>query len=148
MYGYRLTRDDGALLQVAASAWEGALELAYLFGWQPAGTEAPEGGSWRQRSSVSQVLVWDSQDYFSHLLQHVRRDDACSLASGVARALEHMTDRGSSRGGTRREVGAGPLSPLPSRASALAEGLSVAKRKAMRQLVVFANSGGFTIGGA
>lgn len=147
MDGYRLTRDDGALLQVAASAWEGALELAFLFGWKPAGTEAPDDSSWRQRGSASRVLVWDSQDYFSHRLQHVARDDASSLARGVARALDHLADGGFPTGSVARGTRTSGASPLPSRASVLAEGLSVAKGKAMRQLAVFANDGGFTIGG-
>ena len=66
MNAYRLTRDDGVGIHVLGSAWETALELAYLYGWEPAGTDAPESGRWRDRQALSGALVWDAQDYFSH----------------------------------------------------------------------------------
>jgi hypothetical protein len=149
MSAYRLTRDDGVGLQVNGNAWETALELAYLYGWKPAGTDAPEAGSWLDQRTSTEALSWDRQDYFSHQSQRVGREDARALAGGVSRALADIADK-ASRLAVGREVFLEviPAGCLPSRASALADGLSVTRRNTMSRLVAFASSGGFTIDGA
>jgi hypothetical protein len=145
---YRLTRDDGVELRVSGSIWEAALELAYLYGWRPAGTQTPQTEAWRGRRLPSSAPAWDSQDYFSRESQRVGRDDARFLAEAVLRALLHIPD-----GGPRSEpagIAAGTVhpSPMPSRASAVAEGLAVSKRNVMRRFAAFADCGGFKIDSA
>lgn len=145
MYVYRLTRDDGVELRVSGSIWEAALELAYLYGWRPVGTEAPQTEAWRGRRSPSRGRVWDSQNYFSNDSQHVRQDDARALAEAVLRALLRIPDRGFLGEGRRSAVAAVPPSTVHSRASAIADGLSAPRRNAMRHFAAFADCGGFTI---
>jgi hypothetical protein len=89
--------------------------------------------------------VWDSHDYFSHESQRVGQHDASALAEAVLRALEDIPDRIAFRPEDRGAVGVGAPSPIPSRASAIADGLSVQRRSAMHRFVVFADRGGFTI---
>jgi hypothetical protein len=141
---YRLSRDDGARLDVHGSAWEAALELAYLYGWHPAGTETPQTDAWRNsRPSSAGPALWDAQDYFSRQLQHVGQRDARALAQALDRALHQIQDEGPAA--TRVHARA---SPMPSRATARAEGLSVSRRTAIGRLAAFANAGGFTIAGS
>jgi hypothetical protein len=143
---YRLTRDDGAQHRLNGSLWEAALELAYLYGWRPAGTDPP-------RSSAPQACRPTARtsgrlDYFSLQSQHVRQDDARRLAEALMRSLESIPDSPSIPGGPRRfPVAAASLSVVPSRASAVAEGLSAARKQALRNLARFAACAGFSIDG-
>jgi len=149
MSAHRLTRDDGVQCLVLETAWEVALELAYFYGWKPAGTEAPEGDDWRKRRASSASPMWDRQDYFSHQSQHVGREDASAMARGVSRALQDLADGVGDRGdGWSSLRDAAPSGRMPSRAAAMADGLSVTKKNAMTRLVAFASYGGFTIDGA
>lgn len=91
---YRLTRDDGTEMDVQGALWESVLEIAFLNGWVPAGTEEPRTDSWRRAmaTNVRQPPVlaprpWPSGDYFSGASQYVRPDDASSLAAAVLRAF-------------------------------------------------------------
>jgi hypothetical protein len=144
---YRLSRDDGVRLVVDGNAWEAALELACLYGWQPAGTETPRSDAWRgSRPRSASTPVWDAKDYFSRHDQHVGPRDARALAEALQRALVQIQ-------GGRQERG--PLvpdrsraSPMPTRASARAEGLTSSRRNAIGRLATFAIEGGFTIAGA
>lgn len=131
---YDLTRDDGTRLLVPANAWESALELAYLYGWRPAGTESPRGAA----------PEWDTQDYFTHQRQRVSSDDARALGLALGRALRGFPD-GASEG---KDVPA-PVrnSPMASRAGAHQEGLNLSQRRAMDRFATFALWGGFTIHG-
>jgi hypothetical protein len=143
---YRLSRDDGVRLVVNGSDWEAALELAYLYGWHPAGTGTPPTDAWRnRRAGSSALLVWDSKDYFSRHDQHVDQRDARAIAQALQRALVHIEQPGDPRG-----AGARPhpqASPMPSRAAARAEGLTTSRRNAIGKLAAFAIEGGFTIAG-
>ena len=82
---YRLTRDDGAQIDVAGVVWESVLELAYRYGWRPTGTDAPR---------TSALSRWTRADYFSASSQYVRAVDARELGTA---ALRGDADRG---GGT------------------------------------------------
>jgi hypothetical protein len=142
---YGLSRDDGVRLVVNGNDWEAALELAYLYGWKPAGTEAPRTDAWRNhRPSSVGALVWDAKDYFTRHQQHVGPHDARALAQALQRAVVQieLPREESSAGAPTRS------SPLSSRATARAEGLSASRRKALGRLATFATEGGFTIAGA
>ena len=139
MHAYLLTRDDGVRLEVNEGAWETALEVACLYGWEPAGTKSPciPGVA---NASVRPAF-WDSQDYFSRKLQRVGREDSHALAAAIVRGLRHIPDVA-----LASEEGS-LASPLPTRASAVNDGLSYAKRNVMRRFANFASRGGFTIDG-
>lgn len=142
---YKLTRDDGVDLQLNGSIWEYALELAFLYGWKPAGTEMPRTLAWLGPEKPS-GMAWNSRDYFSRDQQHVGRGDARALAEAVLRALRHIPALAD---GEVRSAGEGvSTSPIPSRASALADGLSAFQRRGVNRFAKFAVRGGFTIGEA
>lgn len=144
---YRLTRDDGAELQVIGSAWESALELASLYGWRPAGTESPESRPRLRSDGRPRTDAWDRMDYFSYGSQRVGGLDARSFAESVLRALAHIPDREPHAEAPSRS--ASPRSsPLPSRHSAVAEGMSAPRRRLLRRLAAFAGRGGFRIDGS
>ena len=121
---YRLTREDGAEIDVASSVWEAALERAYQNGWRPSGTGAP----WGPEKRISRMAVicdatsqraWPEFDYFSANSQHVYPDDAFELGAAVL------------RGARRADPGGAPES----------------RREALLSSVgSFARSGGFVIG--
>jgi hypothetical protein len=143
---YRLSRDDGVRLVVDGNAWEAALELAYLYGWQPAGTESPRNDAWQSgRQSSATMPVWDAKDYFSRHDQHVGPRDARALAEALRRALVQIQSGRQERGPLAPDSRA---SPLPTRATARAEGLTSSRRNAIGRLAAFAIEGGFTIAGA
>lgn len=144
MHDYRLTRDDGVKLDVDGGTWERALELAYLYGWKPAGTESPRTDGWRGRGPAP---MWDAQDYFSQQAQHVGTDDACALATAVASALRQIPDEAAPRGRHTSPAPRTATSPMPSRASAVSEGLSPTRKGVLRRFAAFATRGGFTIAG-
>lgn len=138
---YCLTGDDGAQLRVRGDTWESSLELAFFYGWRPLGTEAPQTEAWRNPTAAGQ-RAWDRKNYFSRESQHVDAADARALADAVYLALQAVPD--SSRAvGTRAPRKA---APLPSRASANADGLSHSRRKLILEVARFAHRGGFTIG--
>lgn len=141
---YTLTRDDGARLFVPANAWEAGLELAYLYGWRPAGTESPRG-TVRARADATALQPWDAQDYFTHQRQRVRSDDARSLGQALGRALSGFPDGDSS---TQDPDTLERSSPMPSRSAARQAGLNLTQRRALDRFAAFALCGGFTIFGA
>ncbi len=168
---YRLTRDDGVELQMNGDLWESALELACLYGWTPAGTKTAQAARRRTMPSVMSKALNLSRDYFSVESQHVERGDARQLADAVLRALGHIPDgsAGATTGSavavatatpvvpaassTPRALGTAPAansgqgpSPIPSRASVFADGLTGHRRKVMSRFADFAGRGGFTIG--
>jgi hypothetical protein len=89
---YRLTRDDGAELDVPGSLWEVVLERAYLNGWRPSGTRAPWEADQRSPrvatipdASLPKTARWPESDYFSASSQHVYAEDAFELGTAVMR---------------------------------------------------------------
>lgn len=136
---YRLKGDDGVELRMNDGIWETALELACLYGWKPAGTEAPRTASWLGRRTARGPAAWNGRDYFSSESQHVAGGDSRALADALRRALEQVQ-------ASPRVGAAVPGSPLPSRASARADGLSPSRRRSMSRLADFAARRGFTIG--
>jgi hypothetical protein len=141
---YRLIRDDGTELRVSGSVWEEALELGYLYGWRPVGTETPQTETWRARRVHAREPGWDSRDYFSHESQHVGVSDAHALSKAILRALIEIPEWSSER---ERHVLADNLSsPVPTRASTIAAGMSSPRKSLMRDFAAFARCGGFTIG--
>ena len=145
---YRLTRDDGKSLFLDGGSWEGALELAFFYGWRPAGTEAPRRADGAAPRPEPQARPWDGHDYFSHHRQRVGSDDARALAGALLRALLHIPDSKARTEDTSAQSSSGAASTIPSRASAVADGLSSPRRNAIRRFAVFADRGGFTIGGS
>ena len=141
---YRLTRDDGTELRLSGSTWEDALELGFLYGWRPVGTETPQTEAWRTRRVLERPPTWDSRDYFSHESQHVGKMDANSLATAILRALLQIPDCVVRR--DRAEAVSHATSPVPTRASTIAAGMSSPRKNLMRDFAMFASSGGFTIG--
>jgi hypothetical protein len=131
---YNLTRDDGARLFVPANAWEAALELAYLYGWRPAGTESPS----------SAPSAWDAQDYFTQQRQRVRSHDARALGLALERALRGFPPGDSA---APESVPIERSSPMPSRSAAHQAGLNLTQRSALDRFAAFALHGGFTIHG-
>jgi len=126
---YRLTRDDGAEIDVPGVLWESVLARAYRNGWRPSGTEAPWDLDGRTRKRALAVTVpaggaerWRESDYFSARSQYVRPADAHELGAAVM------------RGSAAR----------PSQSDPLAD-----KRDAgERRVAAFARVGGFVIGRA
>jgi len=136
VFVYLLTRDDGAECRLDGGAWEAALELAYLYGWRPAGTAIPTTEAWRGRGT-SAAAGWDSQDYFSHQSQHVERGDARALGKALLQALHHVpVVQAVPRD---RPVAAGRGHPR-------ADGVTLVRSNALRRLALFSDIGGFTIG--
>jgi hypothetical protein len=96
---YRLTREDGAEIDVAGSVWEAVLERAYQNGWRPSGTGAP----WEPGGKVLRVAVigdatsqrsWPEFDYFSASSQHVYSEDAFELGAAVLRGTRRTDEEG------------------------------------------------------
>jgi hypothetical protein len=140
---YRLTRDDGTELTVSGGAWEAALELASLYGWEPEGTESARARAQGQPGGP-EAPSWNRLDYFSRESQRVGTRDARALGESVLRALARIPDRGASEENpspSRRSV-------LPSRLSAKAEGITAFQRRRLQQLAKFADCGGFRITGS
>jgi hypothetical protein len=129
---------------VNGGVWESALELACFYGWRPAGTETPTTNAWCGRKTSTAAAGWNSRDYFSHESQHVERSDARALAEAIARALRKITAQARDDGDS--DDGAELQHAIPSRASAVADGISPHRRKAMNRFAEFAGRGGFTIG--
>lgn len=132
---YDLTRDDGTRLCVPANAWEAALELAYLYGWRPAGTESPRGDP----------AAWDAQDYFTQQRQRVRSEDARALGLALGRAMRELP---AEDGEARHTSARSGSSPMASRSAAHRAGLNSMQRRAMDRFATFALWGGFTIHGS
>lgn len=127
---YRLTRDDGAEIDVPGVVWESALARAYRNGWRPCGTEAPwnvEARSGRTAPAAGATHAskggrWPAADYFSAREQYVRAADARELGAAVMRG---------------RVPAASPPDPL-----------AVRRDASELRVATFARSGGFVIGRA
>ncbi len=124
---YRLTRDDGVMIDVPGSIWESLLELGYRNGWRPSGTDAPgaiHGDASRAPRFEGIPTIagsrWVSSDYFSACCQHVRAADA-------------------------RELGAAAMRGRPDDASG-AESADSKRDAGLRRVANFAQDGGFVIG--
>ena len=79
--GYDLTGAAG-YSRFGAPAWGKVLSLAYEYGWQPAGTLAPEGHE-----------DWDGS-YLSNASPLVSEIDAAGIGSALSRALADISERG------------------------------------------------------
>jgi len=96
---YRLTRDDGAEIDVPGVLWESVLERAYRNGWRPSGTDAP----WATDRPAARAATladapaqkggrWPNSDYFSACSQYVRASDARELGTAAMRARRERAD--------------------------------------------------------
>ncbi len=149
---YRLIGDDGKELRVHGGIWESVLELAYLYGWKPAGTEEPQTEAWRLTrrrgpESTWEPRVWNCCDYFSRESQHVGHEDARTLAKAVFRGLSDIPDRASSTAkppSTHRTLYRHSNSGASTFPSVVDE-LSGRRKSAARRVALFATRGGFTI---
>ena len=128
---YRLTRDDGAEIDVPGVLWESVLERAYRNGWRPSGTRAPWDPSGRTaHTALADAPArptlkggrWPGSDYFSACSQYVHASDALELASAVIRSGRRSPDE-ATHFETREDAG-------------------------IRRVAAFARIGGFLIGRA
>lgn len=127
---YRLTRDDGAEIDIPGVVWESALERAYRNGWRPSGTEAPwsveaRSGKAAQAADARPATTggrWQAADYFSARSQYVRSADARELGAAVMRGRVSPPD---------------PSDPL-----------AVRRDASELKVAAFARRGGFVIGSA
>src|SRR6266545_6571402 len=86
--------DDDVSLYFDAGAfslpsWRRRLTLATLYGWTPAGTQAPDDDS---LLGMHGTPDWDGR-YFPGVGQHVTEADARALAEALERALPDLPDR-------------------------------------------------------
>jgi hypothetical protein len=105
--------------------WRGCLGVAFAFGWEPAGTRAPDPQEW-ENGPVASVENWDGT-YFSNAYQEVTDDDARALGLALHRALAALA-----AGQTLTDEQAGALRPITS--------------NELRRLADYALVGGFAIG--
>ncbi len=86
--GMDLKNVEGGTERFSNAAWRSVLELAYEYGWKPAGTEP---GAWAdpETGELDKQLSPDPDEwsgtYFSNDFQWVTEEDA----AGIADALEH-----------------------------------------------------------
>lgn len=104
-------------LSINWKGWHAVLTIAHEFGWQPEGTEQPDGWSGE---------VWDG-DYFSNDLQYVTDSDARSMATALEKAIGAL------------KTGA----PVEEEQRAVLEGVDV---RLLVNFTNYAWGGGFTIG--
>jgi hypothetical protein len=87
--------------------WRRLLTLAQMYGWRPAGTEAPEY-PWmdafdehdREIYWMGEPSEWDGH-YFPGYLQHVTKEDAYALSAALGRALPDLSDHTTSLRATK-----------------------------------------------
>ena len=73
--------------------WRRLLALGRMYGWHPAGTEAPDEDVLEEDdlSSLGDLSDWDGR-YFPGYCQHVNVNDARALGAALVRALPDLPD--------------------------------------------------------
>ena len=83
-------RGEGGAFRFSRSGWAAVLGLAYDYGWQPRGTEAP---TWYpDYDPDSDPSHWDGT-YFANNYQHVTSEDAKAIAEALAKALPNIPEQ-------------------------------------------------------
>jgi hypothetical protein len=91
---------EGGYFRFNWEGWREVLELAYQYGWEPAGTELPEYSFYNQDGTVNlgrtrayreDAKDWDGS-YFGNEGQWVTEEDAARIADALERALTHIPD--------------------------------------------------------
>jgi hypothetical protein len=67
-------------------SWSSCLGVAFAFGWEPEGTEAPDFGDDCQLTISAEE--WDNMDYTSNSAQWVKDTDAQAMWAALLRALD------------------------------------------------------------
>ena len=67
-------------------SWHDCLGVAFAFGWEPEGTEAPDFGDDCERTISPEK--WDDMDYTSSSAQWVKDTDAQAMSAALLRALD------------------------------------------------------------
>jgi hypothetical protein len=75
----------GGYFMMSSRTWQNVLELARTYGWQPAGTEPPDG--------LPRLEPW-SGEYGAHSGQRVTVEDTRSLAAALERVAAAIPDDG------------------------------------------------------
>jgi len=93
----------GGYFRFSNYAWHAALELAHEYGWEPAGTEAPEVTVYAPdgvivdevgtRTERQRYTNWGG-GYFTNEYQVVSDEDAANIADALERALDDVPDEG------------------------------------------------------
>jgi len=125
------------------TTWGKLLKLAYLYGWEPLGTEPggwidPETGPWYYSPDE-----WDG-NYTSNDLQVVTEEDAARIADALDNALEDIPDHNVSEA----RVEHGPVSLFDlfrDRTDPLEYFSGAGGKQRVRDFVAFCRAGAFTI---
>ena len=85
----------GGLERFSNTSWRKMLELAYEYGWKPAGTERgqwvdPETGELDEQMCPDPD-EWDG-NYFTNAFQWVTEEDAAHIADALEKALDDIPD--------------------------------------------------------
>lgn len=80
MMGMDLISEKGGYFRFSLVGWHNVLDLAFLYGWWPMGTEKP-----------MLRTTWDS-NYFTNSGQLVTRVDALMLSNALRKALDDVPD--------------------------------------------------------
>jgi hypothetical protein len=82
-------------------AWGEVLRLAQQYGWEPAGTEAPDVQVRDEKGNIDREMTaqytwapddWDAANYFTNDFQRVTDQDAASIADALERGLDDIPD--------------------------------------------------------
>ena len=144
--GMDLMNAAGETARFKCTAWCTMLKLAYLYGWEPRGTEwdaypyrkpgEPET-AWKQ-----EIDGWDG-NYTSNGCQLVTKEDAAGIADALEGALEDVPD--SDVGETRVKYGPKMVYSGPGVPTGLLEFFSGAGKQDVRAFVAFCRVGAFRI---
>jgi hypothetical protein len=91
---------EGGYYHFGRIAWDKLLELGRQYGWEPAGTEYPEGTVYRPDGTVDEAMTEEERSvaagweggYLSNNRQWVTAEDAACLADALERALPDIPD--------------------------------------------------------
>ncbi len=141
--GMDLNSAKGCTERFGQSTWASMLQLAYLYGWEPLGTEPhqwidPETGELDERSQDPDK--WD-RNYTSNDFQWVTEEDAARIAQALENALEDILDH--DVGETRVEYGPKMVFTGPGVPTGLLEYFSGAGKQRVRDFVAFCRDGAF-----
>ncbi len=118
--------------------WGQLLGLARMYGWKPAGTQAP-----RDWSSEEEGRAW-SGDYVSNSGQIVSAEDAAGLANAMERGLDDIPEFYAAWHKADKDEDGKPWIPAGKKLSPL-EALSGENKPEIREFIAFCRQGAFEI---
>jgi hypothetical protein len=127
-------------------AWEQVLKLAQMYGWEPAGTEAPQ--RIEDEDAVDrEENAWEG-GYWTNDGQRVSAEDAQNLAEALKKALPDIPDHDALENKSKEIMTQdGPIRVIPINADVNPlESFSGRKGKRyLRKFITFCRAGGFVI---